>query len=93
MSELRINILDASRAVNGTLHGSLADSILAGLAAEPETIEELEHAMTRFAKPADNERHLWPDSRTVSTKSRGMPGSSSWIWPHEFLRRNRHTRS
>jgi hypothetical protein len=57
MSEIRINILDASRAVNGTLHGSLADAILAGLAAEPETIEELEHAIARFAKPEDNE-HL-----------------------------------
>ena len=58
MSEIRINILDASRAVNGTLHGSIADAVLAGLAAEPETIEELEDAMARFAKPADNERHL-----------------------------------
>jgi len=36
MSELRINILDVNRAINGTLHGSLADFILAGLAAEPE---------------------------------------------------------
>jgi hypothetical protein len=58
MSEIRINILDACRAVNGTLHASLADAILAGLAAEPETIEEVEDAMARFAKPADNERHL-----------------------------------
>ncbi len=58
MSELRINILDASHAVNGTLHGFLADSILAGLAAEPETIEELEYAMTRFAKPAGDSRFL-----------------------------------
>jgi len=58
MSEIRINILDASRAVNGTLHGSIADAVLAGLAAEPETIEELEDAMARFAKAADNERHL-----------------------------------
>jgi hypothetical protein len=58
MSELRINILDASRAINGTLHGSLTDSILAGLAAEPETIEELEDAMVRFVKRADDRRHL-----------------------------------
>jgi hypothetical protein len=58
MSEIRVNILDASRAVNGTLHASIADAILAGLAAEPETIEEVEDAMARFAKPADNERHL-----------------------------------
>jgi len=58
MSELKINILDASRAINGILHGSFADAILAGLTAEPETIEELEDAMSRFARKADNERHL-----------------------------------
>jgi hypothetical protein len=58
MSEIRINILDASRAINGDLHGSLADAILAGLSAEPETIEELEDSMARFAKPADSEQHL-----------------------------------
>lgn len=58
MSEIRINILDASRAVNGTLHASMADAILAGLMAEPETIEEVEDAMARFAKPMENERHL-----------------------------------
>jgi hypothetical protein len=58
MSELRVNILDADHTITGTLHASIADAILAGLAAEPETIEELEHAMTRFAGPADNERHF-----------------------------------
>jgi hypothetical protein len=58
MSEIRINILDRNLAVNGTLHGSLADAILAGLAAEPETIGELEDAMVRFAKPAGSRRHL-----------------------------------
>jgi hypothetical protein len=58
MSDLRINILDASRTINGTLHGYLADAILAGLAAEPETIEELEDAMSRFAKPVCGQKHL-----------------------------------
>jgi hypothetical protein len=58
MSEIRINILDASRAVNGALHGFIADTVLAGLSAEPETIEELEDSMARFAKPADNKQHL-----------------------------------
>ncbi len=58
MSEIRINILDANRAVNGTLHASIADAILAGLAAEPETIEEVEEAMTRFARPVGGKPHL-----------------------------------
>ena len=58
MSELKINILDAGGAIHGTLHAHLADAIVAGLAAEPETIDELEDAMARFAKRADNGRHL-----------------------------------
>jgi hypothetical protein len=58
MSEIRINILDASRAINGTLHVSIADAVLAGLSADPETIEELEDSMVRFAKPANNEQFL-----------------------------------
>lgn len=58
MSEIRINILDASCIINGILHASMADAILAGLAAEPETIEEVDNAMSRFAQPVENERHL-----------------------------------
>jgi hypothetical protein len=58
MSEVRINILDASRAINGTFQGCIADAVLAGLAAEPETIEEVESAMARFARPPDSGRHL-----------------------------------
>jgi hypothetical protein len=68
MSEIRINILDASRAINGTLHGSLADAVLAGLSAEPETIEELEDSMARFAKPADNGQRLAGFSSGVNEK-------------------------
>ena len=52
MSEVRLNILDAGRAITGTVHGSEADFVLAALSAEPETIEELQDAMTRFSKPA-----------------------------------------
>jgi hypothetical protein len=51
MSEVRINILDANHSINGTIHGSEADSIVAGLSAEPTTIEELENALARFIKP------------------------------------------
>jgi hypothetical protein len=66
MSEIRINILDASHAINGALHGSMADAILAGLSAEPETIEELKDSMARFAKPVDNMRHLAEFSNGVN---------------------------
>jgi len=39
MSEIRLNILDAGRACSGTIHASVADAAVAGLSAEPETIE------------------------------------------------------
>lgn len=54
MSELRLNILDALRAIHGVVHGKMADVFVAGLSAEPETIEEFQDAMERFIKPVDN---------------------------------------
>ncbi|HYK89423.1 MAG TPA: hypothetical protein VE398_11675 [Acidobacteriota bacterium] len=54
MTEIRLNILDAGRAICGAIHGSVAESAVAGLSAEPETIEELQDALARFIKPVDN---------------------------------------
>jgi hypothetical protein len=51
MSEVRLNILDSTGAINGTLHGGVADAVVAALSAEPETIAELEAALDRFIKP------------------------------------------
>ncbi len=56
MSEVRLNILDASRACCGTIHGSVADAAVAALSAEPETIEELQDAVARFIKPVNDSR-------------------------------------
>ncbi len=53
MSEVRLNIMDAGRVIHGTTHGSDIDRIVASLAADPTTIEELENAMARFIKPMD----------------------------------------
>jgi hypothetical protein len=53
MSEVMLNIIDAHRAIYGEIHGSIADSVVAALSAEPETIEELEAAVARFIKPTD----------------------------------------
>lgn len=58
MSEIMLNILDAHRAIHGAIHGSCADRAVAALSAEPETIEELEAAVRRFAKPT-GERGLF----------------------------------
>jgi len=54
MSELRLNIIDARDAIHGTIHGSVADAVIAALSAEPETIAELEAALARFNKPTDD---------------------------------------
>lgn len=51
MSEVMLNIMDKHRAIHGEVHGSIADSVVAALSAEPETIEELEAAVARFIKP------------------------------------------
>ena len=58
MSEVKLNIIDAQRTVTGTIHGSVADSCVAALSAEPETIAELETALGRYNKPLEGERLL-----------------------------------
>jgi hypothetical protein len=48
MSSIRINILDSEQTINGEIHGSVGDTIVAALTAEPETIDELALALERF---------------------------------------------
>ena len=56
MSEVRLSILEACRALCGATHASVADAAVAGLSAEPETIEELQRAVARFIKPVNDFR-------------------------------------
>ena len=51
MSEVKLNLVDAHTILCGTIHGSVADSTVAALSAEPETIKELEVALSRYIKP------------------------------------------
>src|SRR5688572_31498563 len=51
MSEVRLIVRDARRQINGTCHGATADRVVAALSTEPETIEEVETGMARFAAP------------------------------------------
>jgi hypothetical protein len=53
MSEVKLNLVDAERTLVGTVHGFIADACVAALSAEPETIAELEAALARYVKPAD----------------------------------------
>jgi hypothetical protein len=51
MSEVKLNVIDAQNIVSGTIHGSVGDSCVASLSAEPETIAELEAALGRYIRP------------------------------------------
>jgi hypothetical protein len=51
MSYVRFNISDRDTTVHGDLHGSMTESLIAALTAEPETIQEFETALHRFVKP------------------------------------------
>src|ERR1700686_2199820 len=56
MSEVRLVVREARRDWSGTIHGSCADRAIAALSADPVTLEELEVATARFAKPIPERR-------------------------------------
>jgi hypothetical protein len=60
MSEVKLNLTDSQQTIHGTIHGSIADSCVAALSAEPETIAELEAALSRYIKPLNGiSRFAW----------------------------------
>jgi hypothetical protein len=72
MSEVKLNLVDAKRVLHGTIHGSVADTCVAALSAEPETIEELDAALARYIKGHDGSGHFaWFCSRDCPTNSAG----------------------
>jgi hypothetical protein len=58
MSEVKLNLIDAQHILTGTIHGSVADRCVAALSAEPETVAELEAALSRYMKPPDHTTHF-----------------------------------
>ena len=65
MSEVRLVVREAECDWSGTIHGSCADRAVAALSADPVTMEELETATERFAKPS-------PDRRFFANLSPGL---------------------
>jgi hypothetical protein len=53
MSYLRINVIDQTQTISGEVHGSEGDALVAALAAEPETIDELAIAFARFTQSSN----------------------------------------
>jgi hypothetical protein len=58
MSEVRLVVRELDRDWSGNIHGSFADRAIAALSADPVTLEELEAALVRFAKPNPKRRLL-----------------------------------
>jgi hypothetical protein len=56
MSEVRLVVREADRDWSGTMHGSCADRAIAALSADPVTLEEVEAAAARFARPTPSSR-------------------------------------
>ncbi len=54
MSEITLNVLDAERSLYARVDGSESEWIVAALAADPETIEELDLAVGRFLRRAED---------------------------------------
>lgn len=55
MSYIRLNISDQTQTINGEVHGSRGDALVAALSAEPDSIRELALALSRFIAPLDDE--------------------------------------
>jgi hypothetical protein len=56
MSEVRLVVRELERDWSGTVHGGHADRTIAALSADPVTLEELEIASARFARPTPSGR-------------------------------------
>src|SRR5882724_710590 len=54
MSEIKLNLIDSQTILTGTIHGSVGDRCVAALSAEPETIKELESALSRYERCPPN---------------------------------------
>lgn len=56
MSEVRLLVRELDQQWSGTIHASCADRAIATLSADPVTLEELEAATARFARPMPHSR-------------------------------------
>jgi hypothetical protein len=74
MSEIMLNIVDSQRAIHGEVHGSFAAAVAGAASAEPETIEELRTALSRFVKPSSRQPFFsnWPSSACDEPRDSGI---------------------
>lgn len=78
MSEVRLSIVEQNYAIQGDIHGSIADAIVAALSAEPETIPELAAALERYQKSREEDswfeafRQSAPNQLDLSPRDAGI---------------------
>jgi hypothetical protein len=60
MSQIMLNVCDASRTLHCTIHASRVDCLVAVLAADPETIDELQEGLKRFLPEAEVDNFFRP---------------------------------
>jgi hypothetical protein len=66
VSEVKLNLIDSQTILSGTIHGSIVDSCIAALSAEPETIAELAAALGRYILATDDSNPFgWFHRRSV----------------------------
>ena len=65
MSEVKLIVRDRDEEICGTMHGSVADRVVAALSADPETIAELEQAYIRFLRSDEWQPGKCPHSQSL----------------------------
>lgn len=65
MSEVKLIVRDRDAEICGTMHGSVADRVVAALSADPETIAELEQAYIRFLRSDEWQPGKCPHSESL----------------------------
>lgn len=74
MSYIRLNIIDQTQTISGEVHGSVGDAVVAALAAEPETVDELALALARFVKPQSDQSpfHWFQEGENLAPYDAGI---------------------
>jgi len=58
MNKVRLSIIDAAQSIQGSVDRWMAETVIAALSAEPETIAEMEKALGRYIKSAEETNPL-----------------------------------
>ena len=79
MSEVNLTILEHTRAIQGEIHGSVVDAVIAALSAEPETISELEATLERYQKRCDGENQFGKFHHRLPTQIDPQPWDAGLV--------------